>query len=381
MQLMTDTGALTALCERLAAEPYITIDTEFMRENTFWPQLCLVQLAGETEAAAIDPLAPGIDLRPLFKLLSAPVLKVFHAARQDIEIFHHLTGDVPAPLFDTQVAAMVCGFGESVGYETLIRELTGAQIDKSSRFTDWGRRPLTDKQIAYALSDVTHLREAYEKLAARLDESGRRDWVGEEMAVLAAPETYESHPELAWKRIKLRHMKPRQIAILQAAAAWRERQAQSRDIPRNRIVRDDTLLQLAAHPPDSVEDLKRMRGFPGNLAGGNAGRALLEGVAEALALPESDLPAQMKRKPSAPPAAKMDLLRVLLKDAAESHDVAAKLIASAADLEALARGTRAGIPALSGWRREVFGNAALDLLEGRLALTVKGNRLVLMPLE
>ena len=262
MRLITETDALARACRGLSHADYITVDTEFMRERTYWPRLCLVQIGGPDETAMIDALAPDLDLAPLFALMAdTGVLKVFHAARQDIEIFHHLSGEVPAPIFDTQVAAMVCGFGDSVGYDTLVAKLAKARIDKSSRFTDWARRPLTDKQLQYALSDVTHLRVAYEKIARRLERTGRAGWLDEEMAVLTDPATYAADPDEAWRRIKTRGRDPRFFALLREVAAWREREAQRRDVPRNRVLRDEALAEIAAHAPQTVEDLSRVRGL------------------------------------------------------------------------------------------------------------------------
>mgnify|MGYP000138327424 CR=1 FL=1 len=269
MTLITTTSDLIAFCNSVKGTPFVTVDTEFMRENTYYPILCLVQVAGPDDAVAIDPLAPGIDLAPLFDLLDAPeTLKVFHAARQDIEIFFNLMGHVPAPLFDSQVAAMVCGFGDQVGYETLIAKLTKARIDKSSRFTDWSRRPLSEKQINYALSDVTHLRDAYRKLAKQLETSGRAGWLESEMTTLTSPATYEADPLLAYKRIKARNPKPRVEVLLRELAAWREREAQRRDMPRNRILRDDALLEIAHHAPKTANDLSRTRGLGERMAQG-----------------------------------------------------------------------------------------------------------------
>jgi ribonuclease D len=382
MTLITDTDSLSALCKRLATTDFITVDTEFMREKTYWPQLCLVQLAGPDEAAAIDPLAPGIDLKPLFELLADPqVVKVFHAARQDIEIFFFLTGVIPAPLVDTQVAAMVCGFGDSVSYENLAAKLAGARIDKSSRFTDWSHRPLTQKQLDYALSDVTHLRVAYEKLARRLEKTGRTDWVREEMNVLTNPATYRLDAREAWRRLKVRSDKPRFLGLLREVAAWREEEAQRRDLPRNRVVRDEALIEIAAHAPTTVEDLARTRGFSRGAAEGSQGAAILAAVRRGLDLPQAELPVPAPRQelPSGL-GPLVDLLRVLLKMRCEVHDVAQKLVANSADLEMIAANDEAPTRALSGWRREIFGAAALDLKHGRLALTAAGRRVEVVPM-
>jgi len=380
MMLITSTHDLAAFIDRLKGADYVTVDTEFMREKTYWPQLCLVQVAGPEEAAAIDPLAPGIDLAPLIDLLNDPnVLKVFHAARQDVEIFFHMTGRIPAPLFDTQVAAMVCGFGDSVGYETLITKLTPARIDKSSRFTDWSHRPLTDRQLSYALSDVTHLRPAYEKLRKRLSKTGREHWLAEEMGVLTDPATYRLAPEDAWKRLKVRTEKPRFLAILQEVAAWREREAQRKDIPRSRVLRDEALVEIAAHAPTNVEDLGRTRGLGTSLAQGRYGTELLAAVQKALSLPADQLPRPEPRQEPPPGIGPIiELLRVLLKMVCDDNDVASRLVASSADLEAIAADDNADVPAMKGWRREVFGNAALSLKHGKVALAISGKRVKLV---
>jgi ribonuclease D len=354
-----------------------------MRETTYWPKVCLIQIAGPDEARAIDPLADGLSLEPLFALLrNRAVLKVFHAARQDLEIFTKLMGEVPAPLFDTQVAAMVCGFGDQVSYEQLASRLAGAQIDKSSRFTDWARRPLTEKQTRYALSDVTHLRKAYEKLAARLEKSGRAHWLDAEMAILADPATYELPPEQAWKRLKPRTTKPEYLAVLQAAAAWREIEARNRDIPRQRIIRDETLMEIAAHPPKTADDLERMRGLSKGFAEGKMGAGLLAAIAAKLAAPKDTWPA-VEREPELPRGIGplVELLKVLLKMKCDEHDVAQKLVASSSDLDKIAADDNAGVPAMEGWRRELFGNDALRLKHGELALAAKGSRILLVELK
>jgi ribonuclease D len=382
MTLISTTADLEALCERLKAAEYITVDTEFMREKTFWPKLCLVQIAGPDEAAAVDPLAEGIDLAPLFSLMVDPnVLKVFHAARQDVEIFYNLTGQIPVPLFDTQVAAMVCGFGDSVGYETLIAKLAGARVDKSSRFTDWSQRPLTDRQLTYALSDVTHLRPAYEKLKKRLVRSNRAHWLDEEMAVLTDPATYRVDPDESWKRLKVRTDKPRFLAILKEVAAWREREAQRKDIPRSRVLRDEALLEIASHAPTSVDDLARTRGLGRSVAEGRWGTELLAAVERGISTPVDACPTGEPRIELPPGLAPIvELLRVLLKMKCEDEDVASKLVANSSDLEAIAADDEALVPALKGWRRELFGDAALALKHGRLALAVEGKRVKLVPL-
>ena len=373
MHLVADTGSLRALCERLAASRYIAVDTEFMRDRTYWPRLCLVQLASSDEAAAVDALAPDIDLAPLTDLMSDPgVLKVFHAARQDIEIFYHLDGRVPTPLFDTQVAGMVCGFGDQVGYEKLVAKLARASIDKTQRFTDWARRPLTRKMYDYAISDVTHLRVVYEKIAARLAQDGRESWLAEEMGTLTDPATYRLDPSDAWLRVKTRLRKPRQLAVLREAAAWRETEAQRRDVPRNRVVRDEALNEVAAQEPKTREELWKLRSLDRGRLGKDAADALLAVVAAVRAAPASTYPKERKPSPAANHAGpSADLLKVLLKLRCEENDVAQKLVASADDVEAIARDDGADVRALQGWRREIFGEDALALKHGRIALGIE----------
>jgi ribonuclease D len=384
MPIITDTRALADFCGRLKSTDFITVDTEFMREKTYWPILCLVQVAGPDEAKAIDALADGIDLTPLFELMAdESVLKVFHAARQDLEIFHHLAGRLPAPVFDTQVAAMVCGFGDSVGYEALVTKLVNAKIDKGSRFTDWTLRPLSDRQIVYALDDVTHLRPAYGKLAKKLHANGRESWLEEEMAVLADPNIYTGNPDGAFRRIKARSTSTRMLAVLKELAAWRELEAQRRDVPRNRVLRDEALIEIAHHTPTTPEQLARTRGLGDKLAHGNYGRKILDGVKRGQAVPEEDCP-QPQGKPKLPRGLGpvTDLLKVLLKMKSEDSDVAGKLLASAADIELLAAfGEDADIRALKGWRREVFGEDALKLRAGALSLSIKGKKLKLLPAD
>ncbi|MBE7637156.1 ribonuclease D [Sneathiella sp. P13V-1] len=377
MQIITNTENLDALCKRLSQHPYITIDTEFLRENTFWPQLCLVQLASDDESAIVDPLSKGIDLAPLFDLLqNEDVIKVFHAGRQDLEIFHRLTGKVPTPIFDTQVAAMVCGFGESVGYDTLVTKLAGAQIDKSSRFTDWSRRPLTDRQLSYAEADVTFLRDAYKSLKATLEETGRANWLVSEMKILQSEETYFTPPEHAWKRIKTRNNKPRFLAILQAVAAWRETQAHKQDMPRNRILRDEALLDIASNPPKNAEKLSHVRGIGNKFAEGHMGASLLAAIEQGRSIPDDQCPVVAKKEPLPKGLGPlMDLLRVMLKMRCEENDVAQKLVCSTGDLEKIAAGSDADVPALKGWRYEVFGKDALDLKAGKIAFTIKGKNI------
>ena len=382
MTLITDNESLAAFCRRQNDADFITVDTEFLRDNSYWPKLCLVQVAGPEDAVAIDTLADKLDLAPLIALLAdRDVLKVFHSGRQDLEIFYHLTGRLPAPMFDTQVAAMVCGFGDSVGYETLARQLAGAKIDKASRFTDWSRRPLSERQITYALSDVTHLRKVYRKLAKRLQANGRSDWLREEMAVLTDPETYELRPEDAWQRIKSRSKDRRHLALVRALAYWRETEAQRRDLPRGRVLRDEQILDIAAHRPQSAKELSRTRSLGKNFADSRQGEAVLKTVADALALDDSELP-DAPRRVELPNGLGplVDLLKVLLRAKCERHQVAQKLVASANDLERIAADDDASVPALSGWRREIFGDDALALKHGRLALAADGKAVTLVEL-
>lgn len=383
MEFVTTTDALAEACAALAAADFVTVDTEFMRETTYWPILCLVQLGGPDGAVLVDPLAEGIDLSPLYALMAdSSVLKVFHAARQDIEIFNQRAGQVPAPLFDTQIAAMVCGFGEQASYETLVRRIAKAELDKSSRFTDWRRRPLSERQIAYAAGDVTYLRAVYEALARRLAETGRAAWVAEEMAVLADPETYAARPDDAWKRLRSRSANRRFLGVLKAVAAWRERLAQERDTPRNRVLRDEALLEIAAHPPHSIEDLQALRGVPSGFGNSAWGRTLVDAVADAKELPAAELPANERPSPQAGNIGPLvELLRVLLKLSADENEVAQRLIATHGDLERIAAEDEADVPALHGWRREIFGEAALALKGGRIALAASGSQVRTLPLD
>ncbi len=373
---ITTTGDLAALCTRLAAEPYVTVDTEFMREKTYYPELCLVQLGGATDVAVVDAQAPGIDLAPLGALLAKPdVVKVFHACRQDVEIFLLLFGTVPANLFDTQVAAMVAGFGDQVGYDALVAALTGGAIDKAHRFSDWSARPLTKAQIDYAAGDVTYLRAVYEKLLAKLAAEGRADWVGQEMAVLADPQTYRVDPVRAWERLKLRTGNRRQLAIIQAVAAWREREAQRINIPRQRLVKDEQIPEIAALAPEDAQALSKARGISPGFANGKSGASLLAVIAEAKALPEAELPRAERQRDSARASpALVALLKVLLAARAEQNNVAPRLIASSEDIEALALDDPADNPALAGWRREMFGDDAMRLIKGEIALSAQGKR-------
>jgi ribonuclease D len=377
MNLITETDALTRFCADQASADFIAVDTEFLRDQTYWPKLCLVQVAGPNSVAAIDPLAAGIDLTPLYDLMQNPeVLKVFHAGRQDLEIFFHATAKVPAPIFDTQVAAMVCGFGESASYESLVNKLAKASVDKSSRFTDWSYRPLTERQLIYALDDVIHLRTVYVKLREQLEQTGRETWLEGDMAVLSDPAIYRLDPADAWRRVKLRNPKPRTLAALKAVAAWRETEAQKRDLPRGRILRDEALIELATHMPASTAQLARTRGLPGGFADGKWGAAVIEALAAVIALPQDQLP-----KPEAHPeppsnvGSTVELLKVLLKYKAEKNGVAARLLATTDELERIA----AGREHLSGWRQELFGADAEALRDGKLMLGLERGRVKIFP--
>lgn len=374
-RMIVEQGELDSLCREMAGADYVTIDTEFMRERTYWPQLCLVQLArpldadGAENAALIDPLA-GLDLAPLFELMRNPrVLKVFHAARQDIEIFVNLMGEVPAPIFDTQIAAMVCGYGDQAGYETLVRSLAGASLDKSSRFTDWARRPLSEKQLVYAAGDVTHLRVIYEKLSAQLEETGRTTWVSTEMEALRARETYVTEPEAAWERIKTRSTDARFLGVVRALAEWRERLAQERDQPRGRILKDEAILEIAASRPSTREKLLESRALQREGRRPEILDQILEAVAAGQARPLRLPPAPDRPKQRPGGQALAELLRVLLKAKADDLGVAQRLIASSAELDELAHAEEPEVKALEGWRREAFGEDALRLKRGEIALS------------
>ncbi|MBB3808123.1 ribonuclease D [Pseudochelatococcus contaminans] len=379
MDLIATTEALAAVCTRLARHPFVTVDTEFLRETTFYSRLCLVQMASPEEAVLIDPLAPGIDLSPFFALMAdTGVVKVFHSARQDIEIVWQLGHVIPTPLFDTQVAAMVCGYGDSVSYEQLANDIARVRIDKSSRFTDWSRRPLDNQQLSYALSDVTHLRTIYTALAANLEESNRSGWLDEEMAILSNPATYDLDPEDAWKKLRGRVRKPRELAVLIEVAAWREREARARDVPRSRVMKDDGIVDLAVNAPQSVEALGRLRSIPNGFERSRAGGEILEAVQRALARDPAKLPALERPRSRANTGAVLELLKVLLKGIAETAGVAPKILASVDDLEAIATNDDADVPALSGWRREIFGEQALRLKHGKLAIAIEDGRVVLI---
>jgi ribonuclease D len=379
--LITTGDALNAFCQRMHGETFVTVDTEFMRERTYWPELCLVQIAGETEVAVIDAQA-GTDLSCLGTLFAdQAVMKVFHAARQDIEIFVLRYGDVPRPMFDTQVAAMVAGFGDQVGYDALVSNLTGGSIDKAHRFSDWAARPLSAAQIAYAAADVTHLREVYVRLSRRLEQEDRLGWVAEEMAILNNPATYRADPETAWERLRPRTTNRRLLNILKQVAAWREKEAQRVNIPRQRLIKDEALLEIAATAPVNAEALARVRGVTRGFAEGKSGSALIEVLAAARRVPDADLPAaQQQRDNLRPSAALVSLLKVLLAAKTEQHHVAPRLVASSDDIDRLALEENPDIGALHGWRREVFGNDALLLKQGRVALGVDGKRVKFIPI-
>ena len=380
MTLISDFKTLCDFCAPLHEESFITIDTEFMREKTYWPQLCLVQIGAKNTAAAIDVLADSMDLTPVFELLkNTNVTKVFHAARQDLEIFLHLSGEIPEPLFDTQVAAMVCGFGDSVGYEQLVAKLANAQVDKGSRFTDWSARPLSERQINYALADVTHLRVAYDKLHRRLKQENRTHWIEEEMNVLRDPATYRPHPKEVYQRIKGKRGKGNFLVVLRELAAWRELEAQRRDVPRNRVLKDDSLIEIAHYTPDNPQKLSRTRGLSERAANGPMGSAILKTVDQALKIPQDQWP-EPPPHPNLPSGTgpTSDLLKVLLKKVSKETNVAGKLIASSAELDMIAGfGKDADVPALSGWRNEIFGSDAIRLRSGELALAIDDHKLIL----
>lgn len=374
MDLITTTTALQEFCDTLVGVDFVTVDTEFMRERSYYSKLCLIQLGAPDLAVAVDPLAEGIDLKPLFDLLHNPdILKVFHAARQDIEIFVNMTGQVPAPIFDTQVAGMVCGFGEAASYQTLVQKLANATIDKTSRFTDWARRPLTPAQIEYALGDVTYLRLVYKKLNDKLEKTGRMKWVSEEMHVLTSLTTYQNDPMASWKRLKLRTDKASARAVLRELAAWRELEAQKNNVPRARIVGDNTLLEIASHPPKNEDALERMRGLGSGFSKSVRGKAILEAVQRGLSCSADDCPSPPAKRMPLPKGARavLDLLKVLLLQVSDKEDVATKLIASSADLDLLASEDAPAIKTLAGWRYQIFGKTAEALKRGELALVVE----------
>ena len=378
MDLITTNDELAAACQRLARHPFVAVDTEFLRETTFWPVLCVVQVASGDEALAIDALAEGIDLSPLFALMADDnVVKVFHAARQDVEIFWKLAGVVPKPMFDTQVAAMVCGHGDQVSYSELVNSICHVAVDKSSRFTDWSRRPLAQAQIDYAIADVTHLRDIYRALLEKLNKSGRLSWLEDEMKILTSASTYEQHPENAWERLKNRARKPRDLAVLMELAAWREKEAQTRDVPRSRVLKDDALVEIALAAPQSAEALANLRACPRGMERARAGAEILRAIEQGLARDLKTLP-RIERDRRAPPgsAATVELLKVLLRQVCDQSGVAGKMIATVDDLEMIAADDRADVAALHGWRRNLFGARALELKRGRLALTVEDGKVV-----
>ncbi|HEX4296967.1 MAG TPA: ribonuclease D, partial [Devosia sp.] len=383
MELITTTGALAAFCARAKGFDFVTVDTEFLRETTYWPKLCLLQAATPEEAVLVDPLADGLSLQPFFELLSnESVVKVFHAARQDIEIFVKLTGKVPQNIFDTQVAASVCGFGDSVSYDNLVRAVTGVELDKSSRFTDWSHRPLTEKQRLYALADVTHLRDIYRKLVEQVTETHRWDWVEDELGVLRSIDTYVVKPENAWERFKTKLSKPRDIAALMALAAWRERRAQDSDQPRSRVLKDDALIELAMQRPTSPEGFDKLRAVQRGYGRSAAAGEVVGLIRTVEALPKAELPpaAERYRGPS-PKGAVGDLVRVLLKAVSEEHGVAARILATSDEIDALVLDDDADVPALRGWRRKLFGEKALAIKHGRIGLAATRKGVVEIPIK
>ena len=380
MTMITTTGELASACDRLADHTFVTVDTEFLRETTFWPKLCVIQIASDDEAVVVDALAPGLDLSPFFDLMrDTGVTKVFHAARQDIEIVWNLSRSVPTPLFDTQVAAMVCGYGDQVAYGELVNSICKVTIDKSSRFTDWGRRPLSEAQITYAIADVTYLRDLYRALRRQLEKAGRLSWLDDELAVLCSPSTYEQHPENAWERFRHRVRRPRDLAVLMEVAGWREEEAQGRDVPRSRVLKDDVLLEIALAAPKSPEDLAELRAVPRGMERTKSGQDVLAAVARGLARDPKTLPRiDRERRNGNNGGATVELLKVLLRQVAETQGVAAKMIATVDDLEALAQSDDADVPAVKGWRKRIFGARALELKQGRLALTVENGKVTLL---
>nr|WP_319485270.1 ribonuclease D [uncultured Cohaesibacter sp.] len=383
MKTITTTAELADACTKCAKHPYVTVDTEFLRETTYWPKLCLIQMAVPDDAFLVDPMAEGLDLAPFFALMAdESVIKVFHAGRQDIEIIYHLGKLIPSPMFDTQVAAMVCGFGDSISYDQLVQRLTGHRIDKSHRYTDWSRRPLTEKQLTYALADVTHLRDVYHALSDNLEEQNRCEWVQEEMEILTSPDTYYTAPVDAWKRMKLRIRKPREFAALKMLAAWRESEAQSRDVPRNRILKDEAIFELAVHQPQTPEALTALRSISKGYERSKTGQDLLQLMHEVSEIAATELPEVPKGKnqPEGSGAA-VDLMKVLLKLISEQHGVAAKIIATVDDLEKIACDDDAEVTAMKGWRREMFGQYAIKIKKGEIALRLEGKRVGMIECE
>lgn len=383
--LITDNESLLALCERLSRSDFVAVDTEFMRENTYWPDLCLVQIGNSEEAAAIDPKAEGLDLTPLLNLLvnNDDVLKVFHAGGQDLEIIFNLTGGTPHPLFDTQIAAMALGLGEQAGYSNLVESLLGKSLDKGARFTDWGRRPLDKRQIDYAIGDVTHLAALFPKMLDKLRRTGRGTWLDQEMERLADPSNYSNDPAQAWKKIRIPSRKAEVLGRLKALAAWREIEARSKNLPRGRIMKDETLADIAAHPPTTQEGLAKVRGLSPGWKANDIGARMMDALAAAHPLPASEMPAREDRQPGLGKEGALvaDLLKLLLKIRARESNVAARLIARSDELELLAAGRRDGLSILTGWRFEEFGRDAVDLVEGRLAFAIREGRLVMSKTE
>ncbi len=376
MSLLTTTEQLAGVCDRLAQHPFVTVDTEFLRETTFWPKVCVIQLASPREAVAIDALAEDLDLSPFFALMANEnVTKVFHAARQDLEIVWRLARIIPSPLFDTQVAAMVCGFGDQASYVELAKAIARASLDKSSRFTDWSRRPLSEAQIDYAIADVTHLRDIYLHLLERLERSDRLAWLADEMGTLTSPATYEQHPENAWERLRHRARKPRDLAVLMELAAWRETEAQSRDVPRSRVLKDDVLIEIAQAAPRNLAALANLRAFPKGMERSRSGADIVEAIERGLGRDPATLP-RVARERRNSNGATVELLKVLLRQVSEETGVAAKMIATVEDLEAIAADDDADAQALKGWRRTIFGEKALELKRGRLALAVENGKVV-----
>lgn len=383
MHVITTQKELETVLAAFEKSDFVTVDTEFIRETTFWPILCLIQMAAPGVTALIDPLSPDIDLTPFFKLMAnEAVVKVFHAARQDIEIIVHLGDLVPHPVFDTQVAAMVCGFGDSVSYDQLVQRITGARLDKSSRFTDWRHRPLSDKQLDYALADVTHLIEVYQHLSTELARENRAHWLNEEMDVLTSRETYDPHPEDAWKRLKMRLRKPQELAIVQTVAAWREREARERDVPRGRVLKDDAIYEVAQQAPRDAAALGKLRTTPKGWERSSTATALLGAVNTALALPKEQMPKLPKNfQPPEGSSAAAELLKVLLRIVAEKEGVASKVLASSDDIDRIAaEGEAADVPALQGWRRAVFGEAALKLVRGEIGIKFDNRKIAVFDL-
>ena len=379
LQPITATSELADACRRMAKHPFVTIDTEFLRETTYYPLLCVAQMASAEEAVVIDALAPGINLAPFYELMAdEKAMKVFHAARQDIEIVWHAAKLIPHPIFDTQVAAMVLGYGDSISYDQLVARITGDTLDKSHRFTDWTRRPLSEAQLRYAISDVTHLRQVYLKLVEDLRQRGRAEWVEDEMRVLTSPETYRLEPENAWQRLKTRVRKPNELAVLIEVAAWREREAQARDVPRSRVLKDEVIGDIAVQAPTSAEKLAHLRSLPKGFERSRWGEAIVAAVARGLARDPKTLPRPVRAQSATNGAAVVELLKVLLRLVSERHHVAAKVVATVDDLERIAADDTADVPALTGWRRELFGEKALALKHGKLALAMEKGRIAVV---